>query len=66
MEHLLMFKRQSTASNRAAHLMLVASVIDGLRRETSGIVDDATLQQYRRLSDDLRRCAFATPARKGA
>ena len=52
-------KRQSTAARKADHLMLVASVIDGLRRETSAFIDDATRLQYQRLSESLRRCAFS-------
>lgn len=61
-----MFNRQRRASDRSAHLMMVASVIDGLRRDTSGLVDEAALQQYKRLSEELRRCAFAAAARKSA
>ena len=54
-----MLRRQKKAACSADHLMLVASVIDGLRRETSGMIDDATLLHYQHLSESLRRCAFA-------
>lgn len=64
-----MLRRQTKAASSAGHLMLVASVIDGLRRETRGMIDDATLLHYQHLSDSLRRCALAgrgtTTRRKG-
>lgn len=55
-------RRKDPAARRAEHLMLVASVIDGLRRETSGFIDEATRAQYEQLSESLRRCAFSGPA----
>lgn len=57
-------KRKDSASERAAQLMLVASVIDGLRRETSPFVDAATRQHYMLLSEGLRRCAFTSPSQR--
>jgi hypothetical protein len=56
-----MIKRQDSSSDRSrsAHLILVAAVIDGLRRETSAYIDEAARRQYERLSEDLRRCAFS-------
>ena len=53
-----MLRRHKKAASSADHLMLVASVIDGLRRESSAMVDDATLLHFQRLSESLRRCAI--------
>lgn len=54
-----LMKRTSRPATRADQLMMVAAVIDGLRRDTRGLVDDDTLTHYQRLSDSLRRCAFS-------
>lgn len=61
-----MIKRQGSSSDRSAHLMLVAAVIDGLRRETSAFIDESARQQYTRLSEELRRCAFLADTRETA
>lgn len=42
-----------------ANLKVVAAVIDALRKETSGMLDDETRDLFSRLSSGLRRCARA-------
>lgn len=59
-------RRKNPAARRADHLMMAASVIDGLRRETSSFIDEATRAQYDQLSETLRRCAFSGPASQRA
>ena len=53
--------KRKTRLDHPSQLMLVAAVIDGLHRETSLLIDDAAALQYRRLSDELRRCASTIP-----
>ena len=61
-----MFKRRDPAGERARHLIMMASVVDGLRREASGLIDEAVRGDFERLSDALRRTAFASAqARRG-
>jgi len=54
-----MLRLQKKATSPAGHLMLAASVIDGPRRDTSGLFDDAIPFHDPHPSESLRRCAFA-------